>query len=988
MDPSEQAAALIKKLNDPSQARRANIISQQLQELQLSPDGWTIADRLLSTDDNVFQFYGALTFQIKVNRDVSTLDENDSRQILDRVMDRLVTCINNATPARVTDKLWSVLGSFLMHAPRIWQDPLGEALLRLMGLESNDTTVPLVHHVASLTMRQLRALLKLALILSEDLGSLDGDTPKNHEVEQALKRSSPVLSVLVLQGITREDSSGQLYGEALNVFSEWLLYGVNRWQRDVVVWSIYQHLGDAVVQSLYSGNFSLVFAAAESLSIAILNDPNAINKSQLNRMWPAIEHALQATEDSSIEERLPLLKLVGAWGKIMLEEILVQPNAPRFQPFFQIMTNQLFGIDWAEDGCDLLYIAMEFWAEFGDQLDLELGHNFTQIARLDLASVFDPMIQAFFDVLDRKDDRTMADVDPDNVENWQRVRQDFAEFLFKLSELDLMPIYDICADQLDQAVEQNIWFRVESVLQILIDMAYDWESTPETLQGLRRIFSSGLFKHMLDPAALGNIDLRMKRIVVRFIDSYSSFFQDEPKQIPDMLTLLMKMLEDNVGTASKVADLLAKCIASICSACREELTNMVQELSTFCGRTLATTGLTAYQRDKLYSAITFVVEALPREELKIEPLKGIIERLHADASFAKVVISSGQREAGEQLLVATFQCLAGVGKALHDRPRQVILDDDGDAANQSTSSLNPWSGKAGDAIVHLILEVLQCITLIPESGDAWEGACSVLRVGLSETIPGPFTFSPSLTSSFLSSMTPSTPRLEALLTTACAFVSSVSRSTTARVPDQVSAILGSVSTIILSLDSPASDPALAQLCVDFLERLLSRYSDVLFGSPNLASMVNFCLSALVSDTPMLKRTTAAFLAAIIALPQQLARNEIVPPVPGLVDYSQQVINDLLPHVASAIVHQLGGNAQRSELDAVSKVLRGFMMASPRAKPMLEEALNGSAFPEAAKATPQQKRVFASRVTMLRGGKGTTDAVKNFWAESKGTIGKF
>ncbi|KAF4548175.1 Hypothetical protein D9617_31g064110 [Elsinoe fawcettii] len=988
MDPAEYAALLIKQLNDPRQASHAHAVSQQLQDLQLSPDGWTIADKLLSTDDSIFQFYGALTFQIKINRDVSSLAEGDRQELLQQIMMKLVACVNNDAPSRVTDKLWSVLGSFLTHATGVWHDPLGEVLLHLLAVEGYDVTASRADHVAQLSPKQLRALLKLGLILAQDLGGVEGNTPKTHEIEEALKSSTPVLEAIIVRAIHMQDPSGQTYSEALNVWSEWLLYGVSRWQRDVDIWRKYQHMTDVVVQGLYSPNFSLVYATAEALAASIINDSDAISKTQLVPMWPAIEHALQSSSEYSLEERLPILKLAGSWGRAMLDDILISPNAQQFQTFFQLITNQLFAIDWSEDGCDLLYIIVEFWVDFADQLAVELSIDFERYAHSDITTIFDPAIQAFFDILDRKDDQTMAQTDPDNIENWQRVRQDFADFLIKLMETDMVPIYDICADQLEQAIEQQDWYRVESVLQILTDMANDWNSTALTERGLHRVFKSDLFDQILDRSLLQSLPVKMKRTIVRFIDNHSFFFKQEPARIPSIVTLLMQLLEQHVSNASKLADLSAKCIASICSACRKDMVGMLSELLAFCSRTLGTEGLSVYQKEKIYSAIAFVIEALPHDEMQLGALRSVLDRLEADVNFAKDVIASGQQEAGEQLLVAAFQCLTGIGKALHDRPHQIIIDDDEESFNQSNTMQNSWTSPAGDEISRSIIGILQSISLIPESGDAWEGACSVLRVGLSETKPGPFVFPASLISSFLGSMSPTTPRLEALLTTACAFVSAVSRSTTPRVPTEVLNILDSVSKIILAMDSPTSDPALAQLCVDFLERLLMRYADVLVGVPCLPALITFCLSALISDAPMLKRTTAAFIAAFVSLPQQLARNEIGTPQPGLLDYTSRIIIDLLPHVATALVHQLGGNAQRSELEAISKVLRAFMMANPRAKAMLEDALRGTAFPVTAQASEQQKKAFINRIAMLRGGKGTTETVKWFWAECKGTVGSF
>lgn len=64
-----EAIQLVKCLNDPRFSTLVPQISNQLQALQLSPFGWEAADAMLRDDDASVRFYGALTFQVKLNKD-------------------------------------------------------------------------------------------------------------------------------------------------------------------------------------------------------------------------------------------------------------------------------------------------------------------------------------------------------------------------------------------------------------------------------------------------------------------------------------------------------------------------------------------------------------------------------------------------------------------------------------------------------------------------------------------------------------------------------------------------------------------------------------------------------------------------------------------------------------------------------------------------------------------------------------------------------
>lgn len=68
MSVPELAIELVRKLNDPKWATGATVISQELQKIQLSVDGWAVADAMLDHEDPQTKFYGALTLQIKLNK--------------------------------------------------------------------------------------------------------------------------------------------------------------------------------------------------------------------------------------------------------------------------------------------------------------------------------------------------------------------------------------------------------------------------------------------------------------------------------------------------------------------------------------------------------------------------------------------------------------------------------------------------------------------------------------------------------------------------------------------------------------------------------------------------------------------------------------------------------------------------------------------------------------------------------------------------------
>jgi len=62
---------LVKKLYLPGSPQVIAEINDQLQRLQLSAEGWQLADALLGSDDVNVRFFAALTFTVKLNNDGS-----------------------------------------------------------------------------------------------------------------------------------------------------------------------------------------------------------------------------------------------------------------------------------------------------------------------------------------------------------------------------------------------------------------------------------------------------------------------------------------------------------------------------------------------------------------------------------------------------------------------------------------------------------------------------------------------------------------------------------------------------------------------------------------------------------------------------------------------------------------------------------------------------------------------------------------------------
>ena len=65
---------LVKRMYKPGPPHLITQINDQLLRLQLSQDGWKIADELMASEDANVRFFAALTFTVKLNNDGSVFD--------------------------------------------------------------------------------------------------------------------------------------------------------------------------------------------------------------------------------------------------------------------------------------------------------------------------------------------------------------------------------------------------------------------------------------------------------------------------------------------------------------------------------------------------------------------------------------------------------------------------------------------------------------------------------------------------------------------------------------------------------------------------------------------------------------------------------------------------------------------------------------------------------------------------------------------------
>lgn len=518
----------------------------------------------------------------------------------------------------------------------------------------------------------------------------------------------------------------------------------------------------------------------------------------------------------------------------------------------------------------LIISATEFWNDYSERVgDLIIAREADTLPTWlpPLKEDLMKALQAYLPKLAPPPTHIRNTWDEESFQTWKFFRSNVADFLETIVDIPNTSVFEHLVTYAVQILGTKEWLNLEAVIFCInaigeqVNLA-DVDATFSILMG------SSIFSDASDNS--NDVPVVLRRAVLAMIDQYSPFIRSNPAYIPPVLTFLFTILETTPAKDNKVADQAAKSFESLCSSCRRALTSHLDELLQQCPRALSGPSANPYQKEKIMSALASIVQALPNESTKAAPLTSLIQVVEIDLNAAVQAIQAGNIEIGEALGTAALQCLANIGKGIQapdDITIEISSDDESGTSKPPTlpASQTFWTTEAGAPIQARILACFEIVSYLPNAGDAIEAACVVLRSGLAETQPGPFVFPPSATVSFISKASLQTPRIEAVLSTACTFVAAHSRRNSPHLFDEILTVYQSVARVVAQLGDPSNDPQLAQLCIDFLQRLLSAYLDVLLA-PNdsdVAAILTFAISCMTGEAPMLKRCACNFFVSPI-----------------------------------------------------------------------------------------------------------------------------
>ncbi|KAI9760185.1 MAG: 60S ribosomal protein L2A [Chaenotheca gracillima] len=974
-----EVADLVKRLYSGQSPAEISRIEASLQKIQRSQDGWQLADALLGYEDSQVQFFGALTFTVKLNSDWQSLDDENAGLVLQKIVSWLVHFALQSNSTMVTKKLTMTLVTYFLRFSQHWKDCVKHVIASLERGQwiPSEVVVHLPetrHLLSSLDGKQLLGALWFSAALAETLGRTNTNNLKNqklHEraslnIDAVVALNERAFSLATGEEAQRAGNADLIAVEGIENLQSWIFYAQRAFSDSPAITNPLKICMKYTVQLLQYEDLSEM--TLELLIEVLSNYPAFLREEDLQLLHSALTSEwgydkLQSLKNGDYDELLTkFARLLLSFADNALPQLLESAQDNQSQKTFYMLHALLTceGYAVAED-----YIcpeALEFWISFVEfAVDSMFGIEPTKIPWIsDAKQHIAQAIEELWLKLRFPPQEEFDSWESDNKRAFSDFRKDAADMLQSSYRLIGASMFERTINAALFALEQRSWPDVEVAIFSLNALSENVVEGDYDDNIIARLYGSSLFSSLSEMDA--SIPKKTRQSVIVLIGEFSHFLERRTEFLPAALQFLFKQLETPV-----FASTASRSISTLCERCRGSLTSEIDSFLLHYDTFVSNYDPETSVKERVLGAIAAIVQALPQDDLKIEPISRLLGFVQTDTALCQTKLRQGQLEEGKNSGLAALQCLANIAKKLQDPVIDLV------SPKEPTKFWNSGLGAEIQATVIRIVE--NVVAVLGDEGDIIEAACSVLRAGLMETTPGPFVLPSSIITNFVLRSTAGTPRLGQIITTASVLISSHSADSSSRIDEDASRLLSHVYNLIQSLGD--HDPEVSQTCIDFMAKLLRRYTNVLLDSNSEAAVGNlltFTLKCLDGRDWLPKRSAASFWSSFVL--------RVDPQDPFHPTFTA-IMSSLGPDLAHVLITNIGGKAARSELDIIAEPLKKMAFKQARSKAWLEAALFSEGFPST-KVNSAEKRAFLQRVLTFRGSKSTNQVVKDFWLSCMGS----
>ncbi|KID69796.1 importin 13, partial [Metarhizium hybridum] len=986
----DKVESLISSLYEPRQPNAITEAQALLANFQSSPQAWILAHELLRRPDEKGKFFGALTIIVKLNRESSSLSEENAQELLEHLIGWYRDSFENYTGPLVPRKLSSALATFFLHFHQLWPSFVRHLSICLASWQYFDplslqSSLDVGRVLDTLDLNKLKAVLWVVTSIVEDVIRIDWNTANGVHLYNSVVREVTDAATLLFKGLA-ETQMAAVSNDSIKCLQSWIFFAQKASSRDSHVLALLRNLMPSVIESLISE--SRFGASAELLIDTLSNYPALLSEHHFNLLvnlfvssW-ADERYSRLLEGDIEFESAQFGQLLLAFGEEKCQW-LMQSEDPRSKVLLSMLCG-LLGSDGYPVAENRVFVpAIEFWSTFTEVMsDLV---TFDDISTIPWAESALLQVLEVVSVACRKITYPPAEEfsqwDSSDRVGFSDARKDVIDLLQSAYSLSGFQLVATFSNLVLTALNDCAWSQLETAAFCLAGLADCSKDDVRLDEALGSVFESSLFSHLSSPNT--DITLRTRQTCLYLIEQYTEYFERNVSSLAPALRLLFSLL----GNSSMAAP-ASRSILRLCSSCRHHLhaeTNgFLDEYQTLAEQQR----LDCISSERVLAAIASIAQAIPDAPRRYNACTRLIEFIQNDSARARelaqlplgtklpcfgqrCIENSADDSPGLHIALKTLRCLVGIGRGLQTPVESTI---DLDASNPSEAEYDDQLERLHRQVVRIIMDIEDTFG---RNSEVNELVCAVLRCGFSESEPGPFVLRFQDVTSYLTRHVGNIPRPGIFVSTACSFVSSLYAQGNPNKGTVYTTLLLWVIRLLQQSSDPEHDPELSQNSIDFACRLLSKSPTTLLTlQPTTAAEYFFLFTIQVLDgsEPLPKAAAAEFWATFITLKGGH---------PEASDAAEQAMGTLGPLLARSLARNIGGRASRSELDRLSEPIKRLVNCYPLAKEWLQSGLGHTSFPSS-KVTEEQKALFVKKVVSLRGSRATNQVVRDFWLSARGS----
>ncbi|KAI9106250.1 armadillo-type protein [Phlyctochytrium arcticum] len=1019
----EQVEQAIHQLYDPQTPNEEKkIIEGWLQHMQKEPSAWGIASQLLRSQSSYSQFFGALTFQIKIARDWFTLSGEQLPQLRDELLSGLLRSTGGTS--FVTTKLCvALVQCALRDESGQWDNFITSASQAIEGqmqqAGSQDEGVAVQH-----------LILEFLTIVPEEVRKADLTPSRKAKVQQevneatdaAIRRILYVLSPDLASCGTTESAITDLQQKALRCLQSWVQY-------DVPIGSMREMMTKVI--ALIPNPETFEPAIDTLIELITHRGIKAYSQSILDTMlntltigWIPAE-LKRAINEQDEDAARPICRLMVEFGESFYGNLITHIHQEQMRTYLDMMLACTGFPGYFGPEQTLSELPVTFWALFQEELE---GTGILQGGSLqDVSSILTHSVTRqpvmFGNGNDMAGAATHLGLDVVNISPGTKLNRNETAAITTTAAQVFARLVDIVREKLQFPPEAvwNCWtadvkdaFLVyrrdcsevllacysilrEDMTAYLIPLVISkfdavkvGAASPEDLESI--LFSIKSISDAVDPCDeqiarlfgdefLGKLSStppekysRVKSTMARLIGSYASWLDLNSHQLGLALQYLILSVQYGVNVSSAVHSLLV-----VCDVCRDKLVDgidMLVDVWELCGPRLKPT-----DKSRLVKAVTNVIQRVPYAHMLPRLLK-VLGVIIGDLKIAIEAAAENIEESKENVLHQY-----GYLKACCQGIQQPEVDLDGSEESLAGTCPPPSAGSADPQLQNVaavIWEVTQrTCTLFGADEDVVQALTSFINETLRSVLP---IFTPNLPAlvNLLIQLFAQHPHA-CLLDSAGATATAYGDGQTGRAKDderqQLQRLLIDISNVVLRFLPSGEGMAQYPDVVCSYFGLLTRYTTncpwALTSLP--PDLFHRVITQLALPGFYLQDTFAAteifrFLTDFIS--QDFESSELAPLIRG-------TIQSLGQNLVNCIIDAIAGRQPLSMDHKISDVMYKLVIKYPEATRGWLVASLSLPNPMIARVTEAEKAKFVKNIAGSRLLKRTKDAVKQFALECRG-----